>query len=59
MEEAKDLLGELGNLYSVLPVEALLVGHCLCVASWFPQLRKNFLLSWWVSVLIRQPSQTY
>jgi hypothetical protein len=45
-------LDALSKLYKQLPFEYLLVGHCLIVASWFPNLKNRFLLSYWVRTLL-------
>ena len=49
MSKETSLLSDLGSFYESIPVEYLLIGHCLLVASWFPKLKDRFLLSYWVS----------
>ena len=41
-------LADLNWAISQVPLEYLLWGHCLLVASWFPHLKDRFLLSYWV-----------
>jgi hypothetical protein len=56
MAETRSALSELGRLFDSVPFEYLLIGHCLIVASWFPQLKDKFLLSYWVSASTVIPS---
>ena len=42
-------LSDLATAYKSLPVEGLLIGHCLLVASWYRGFRDRFLLCYWVS----------
>ena len=47
-EHGPPVLQVLADFYEDLPFEYVLIGHCLIVASWFPQLKDRYLLSYWV-----------
>lgn len=49
-------LDALSKVYQKIPVEYLLVGHCLIVASWFPYLKDRFMLSYWVRATLATPT---
>lgn len=58
VQDLSGILDELASVYATIPFDVLLIGHSLCVAAMFRNLRDRYLLSYWVCACVSHTHPT-